>query len=478
MAELSSSKIYGDLITTKNINVFNNIIANQRIGIGTSSPSNRLHIYSDDGAPSFILEGTLNNHHPIIESRAYTYHSRIRTSYESSNRFRLSMSTNSGSTYNDFLHLGSGSDLKLGWQQDFIIKGSDGKIGIGTDSPDTQLHIEKLNSGGEGPVLKLQNPSGTWHSTTHLRFSRNVPSTAGGTDIMGEIICGSQSNSDGRSYMILKSRRQSQTDVENVITLWEDTVGIGSNFGDESETPQAKLDINGSLRANGDVLFKGDTDSNLFNLDYDNDRIGIGATSFSGYKLYVNGMLRVSSHIDIAAGNNIRAVGNFGLDMTIRGDGSATTGGDVIITGGEGSGYGDHGNVILSATYSGTKVGIGTNNPDTRLEVDGEVTATGFNDISDRRVKTNIKPLKDSLSIIEQLNGVSFDWNMSGINSVGLVAQDVEKVIPEVVHSGKIKGIQYGKIVPFLIEAIKELKKEIDDLKSNNNKDVGDESSK
>lgn len=94
--------------------------------------------------------------------------------------------------------------------------------------------------------------------------------------------------------------------------------------------------------------------------------------------------------------------------------------------------------------------------------------ATAWTDESDRRLKKNITPIESPLQKVLDLEGVQFEWKdqREPGQRIGLVAQDVEKVLPEVVKSGETYGIQYGPIVALLIEAVKEQQKEIDELKS------------
>lgn len=104
----------------------------------------------------------------------------------------------------------------------------------------------------------------------------------------------------------------------------------------------------------------------------------------------------------------------------------------------------------------------GSNN----LAVTGSVTAGSFLYSSDRSLKTNIQPLKDALAKVQQLNGVSFNWKSNGEKSLGFIAQDVEKVLPELVSGAEgNKAVAYGNIVAVLVEAVKEQQKQIDDLK-------------
>lgn len=88
---------------------------------------------------------------------------------------------------------------------------------------------------------------------------------------------------------------------------------------------------------------------------------------------------------------------------------------------------------------------------------------------SDMRLKKNIEPLPNALEKIKQLKGVSFDWKESGKHSIGLIAQDVEKVYPDLVSTDSktgMKTVEYQNLVAPLIEAIKEQQKEIEALKA------------
>lgn len=115
----------------------------------------------------------------------------------------------------------------------------------------------------------------------------------------------------------------------------------------------------------------------------------------------------------------------------------------------------------------------GTGNVDGNLTANGNITATGEVTAyvaSDIRLKRDIFPIFNSLEIISKLYPVSYKWNdlAKELNSTktdaleyGLIAQDVENVIPDIVHTiydGQYKAIDYIKLIPFLIDAIKELK--------------------
>ena len=119
----------------------------------------------------------------------------------------------------------------------------------------------------------------------------------------------------------------------------------------------------------------------------------------------------------------------------------------------------------------GGNVGIGTSTVSYKLDVSGTIRATG--DViaySDARVKDNIETITDALTKVTSLRGVSYTRKDSEDKSrkVGVIAQEVLDILPEVVQqddSGNY-SVAYGNIVGVLIEAIKELKAEINELKN------------
>ena len=118
----------------------------------------------------------------------------------------------------------------------------------------------------------------------------------------------------------------------------------------------------------------------------------------------------------------------------------------------------------------------GTGDPVISLKVTGEIYAT--NNItayysSDITLKDNVRPIESAIFKVQQIRGVTFDWNeKSGKiaqekgHDVGLIAQEVEKVLPEVIQIREdgIKAIAYEKVVPLLVEAIKEQQTLIENL--------------
>jgi len=119
------------------------------------------------------------------------------------------------------------------------------------------------------------------------------------------------------------------------------------------------------------------------------------------------------------------------------------------------------GTANLYVDISTSRVGIGKTNPAYTLDVVGDIYASGdLVAVSDERKKTNIEPISNALDKVLQLTGITFDQiDGDDRRHAGVIAQEVEKVLPEVVYTDKdgMKSVAYGNIIGLLIEAIKEL---------------------
>jgi hypothetical protein len=98
----------------------------------------------------------------------------------------------------------------------------------------------------------------------------------------------------------------------------------------------------------------------------------------------------------------------------------------------------------------------------------GTVTATGFTTSSDRTKKDNIRVIHNAQEIVQSLNGVKFDWKSNGVPSVGVIAQDVEAVLPELVQTDDegTKSVNYNGLIGVLIEAVKALTERVTQLEA------------
>ena len=139
--------------------------------------------------------------------------------------------------------------------------------------------------------------------------------------------------------------------------------------------------------------------------------------------------------------------------------------------------YWSNGTTITSNTtlqFNGSALSVGTINPSStvgRIDASNDIVAFSTSDI---RLKSDIKIITSALSKVSRLRGVSFIWKKDlkkyhGYEGkdIGLLAQEVEQVLPQAVreNDNEYKAIRYEKIIPLLVEAIKELKKEIESLK-------------
>jgi endosialidase-like protein len=180
------------------------------------------------------------------------------------------------------------------------------------------------------------------------------------------------------------------------------------------------------------------------------------------------------------AGGSIQATGGSGVRCYIPASTRCAiyrggNGGSITVqpgAGGVGETYngftypGGHFGVLLLAP-SGGNVGIGLSTPGRTLEVKigGTTLADNWTIRSSRRFKTNIQPLQDALGRIEALQGVSYERTSDGQHEIGVVAEDVDRVVPEVVahdpETHEVEGVDYSRLVALLIEAVKSQQAEI-----------------
>lgn len=123
---------------------------------------------------------------------------------------------------------------------------------------------------------------------------------------------------------------------------------------------------------------------------------------------------------------------------------------------------------VLTVLANGN-VGINQQNPTQLLEIGGNIRATTLILASDGTLKKNIVPITNALEKVSRLKGVSFEWKENfddNRKKMGVIAQDVEKVFPEIVYGQEgSKGVDYPSLIAPLIEAVKELKIKNDALR-------------
>lgn len=145
-------------------------------------------------------------------------------------------------------------------------------------------------------------------------------------------------------------------------------------------------------------------------------------------------------------------------------------GGSIMLQPGASGGSGGRpGNVVMAS--GGGHVGIGTASPQATLEivVGGSTLADSWTTRSSARFKTNVQPLLGALAKVGQLQGVSYESKLSGKHEIGMIAEDVDRVLPQIVsrdiETNEVQGIDYSRLSALLVEALKAQQSEIDSLK-------------
>ena len=228
------------------------------------------------------------------------------------------------------------------------------------------------------------------------------------------------------------------------------TIKPGGNVGINKSNPGHALDITGTTRSSNDFRAPIFYDSN--DTTY---RLNPNAQS-----VFANGLNSSES-----ARDGLKWHHGMGPDMIIWGHGDAVGSGNIKI-------YSDSDGTIAA----GDKFIF---EHEGNFFAHGDVTAYSSSTASDIRLKENIRDLEGSLDKTLKLRGVKFDWKDEhrDKDNLGFIAQEVEKIVPEVVKevvntntnsdndTDTHKVVQYASLVPMLVEAIKELKDEIDDLR-------------
>jgi hypothetical protein len=258
------------------------------------------------------------------------------------------------------------------------------------------------------------------------------------------------------------------------------TVGANSTSAGSFTTVAAGTSITNSALTSGRVVY-----STTAGLQADSANL-----TFNGTTLTANTIGAFTLSGTITGGGN--AVENVNIGATTRGTGafttlaanntvtfsanssaSSTTTGTLRVTGGTGITENLWVGGVLrindatasGATNTGCAVFAGG------IGVGGQMTATTIVETSSIAFKENVNPIEDALNKVMQLVGVTYDRKDMDKHEAGLIAEEVNKVIPELVSKdadGNPHGIQYSKLTAYLIEAVKSLKNEIDTLKGNN----------
>jgi len=191
--------------------------------------------------------------------------------------------------------------------------------------------------------------------------------------------------------------------------------------------------------------------------------VDLGTTALQYKDAYFDGTVRTDL---LTVDEDVTIAGDLTVNGSFTGSGS-TTAARTAISGGNGISYDNSTGVI---TLNGTPALVGLGNlSNNGNNLAGAFTATGnITAFSDARLKENVETIEGALDKVSQMRGVMYDKD--GERGTGVIAQEMQQVMPEVVMDsgrGDYLSVAYGNIVGVLIEAVKELKAELDEYKSN-----------
>ena len=267
---------------------------------------------------------------------------------------------------------------------------------------------------------------------------------------VGDITCSTGALDINAGTVNIKDEASSETMAsfvsDGAVTLHHDNTA-------RLATTSAGIDVTGTLAVSGTSAFTGKITSDN-GIDIDNITIDGTEIDLSSGDLTID----VAGDINIDADDGIinfldggTVIGSFqnsSSDFVVK---SVQSNQDMLLKGNDG------GSEITALTLDMSAAGAATFN--SSVTAGGDVTA-----FSDMRIKHDIETIEGALAKVSDMRGVYFKRN-NGEAGTGVIAQEVENILPEVVKDGEYKSVAYGNMVGILIEAIKELKAEVEKLK-------------
>lgn len=194
--------------------------------------------------------------------------------------------------------------------------------------------------------------------------------------------------------------------------------------------------------------------------------VDLGTTALQYKDAFFDGTVKTDS---LTVDENVTIAGNLTVSGTFTDSGSGTqTAARAALSAGTGISYNNSTGVITCTVDTPAEVGLG-NLSNNGNNLAGNFTATGnVTAFSDERLKENVQTIEGALDKVAQMRGVTYNYKSElndGQRGTGVIAQEIQQVMPEVVEEGEYLSVAYGNLVGVLIEAVKELKAELEQCK-------------
>jgi hypothetical protein len=285
--------------------------------------------------------------------------------------------------------------------------------------------------------------------TTQTAVSRWHSNEASGSQFKLNLFAIGNATSSSRVFKFQTSNEGVAND--GIIAFQTD----GGNLGIGTSSPQAKLEVGGSIMSSGSdaaaAANKGVLDFNTGNTRL----ISFGPNSST------NGGFQFLTLTSSGTGSTAVTITSGG-ELCVGVTGVSTTSNGTVIT--QGSSYA---NLRLFGTGSqtfaqfflgGTAIG----------SITGSGSVTSYNVTSDYRLKQDLKDY-NALELVSAINTYDYEWKSDNTRAYGVLAHELQEVLPYAVHGEKdaeeMQGVDYSKIVPILVKAIQEQQKQIEELK-------------
>ena len=445
-------------VTQLNVSGFSTvgILTASKIGIGTTNPTSQLFVVGNSSISGIVTVGS-GNTGVVISAGIITSISGLTTITFVGN-LTGTASTASFATTAFTLNSRTESQLNVAFAQ---------TAGIATNLRGSTLNVIPYQAGINSTSFL---PTGSPGNFLRSNGSGTVPSWESLPS--SSITVNSVGNSVAQFPLFVSDIGPTGTLSINKNIFAFVPLSTNAKLGIGTGDPKFNLDVSGNGRFTGIVSAFGLTISGITTIGAGNTGVVIDGTT--GIVTSISGFTTVTfvGNLTGTASTASFATTSFGLDATSALStrvGFATTATNVIdgiasVTQLNVSGFSTVG--ILTAS----KIGIGTTNPTSQLWVSGDVfvsgivTATDFNSASDIRLKENIQKIDNPIGTIIRIDGVTFDWKCNNKSSMGVIAQNIEKVLPQLVHGEDSKTVNYNGIIGLLIECVKTQQEQIDNL--------------